>query len=60
MKNLKRILMIALMTGMVAMNAEAKRSAPKDVAPLTKDGIVYAFAGVGNTDQVLSLANALK
>jgi len=42
MKNLKRILMIALMTGMVAMNAEAKRSAPKDVAPLTKDGIVFA------------------
>ena len=25
-----------------------------------KDGIVYAFAGVGSTDQVLSLANALK
>jgi hypothetical protein len=42
MKNLQQLLMIALMTGMVAMNAEAKRSAPKDVAPITKDGIVYA------------------
>ena len=39
---MKRFLTLALVTLALALTADAKRAAPKEVAPVTKDGVAYA------------------
>ena len=41
-KPMKRSLTLAVVALALAINADAKRAAPKEVAPVTMDGIVYA------------------
>ena len=42
MRTLSCALLISLLAGLAALEAQAKRAAPKEVAPLTRQGIIYA------------------
>lgn len=42
MRTLSGLVVIMLVMGLLAGHAEAKRAAPKDVPPVTRDGVVYS------------------
>jgi outer membrane protein assembly factor BamB len=42
MRTLSSVVVVLLIMGVLAGSAEAKRAAPKDVPPVTRDGVVYS------------------
>jgi len=42
MRRLSSLVAVMLITALLASNAEAKRAAPKDVPPVTRNGVVYS------------------